>query len=239
MVEDVALLREELQTEQEEWLQSAPAHVRQVYRQGAENFVLQPLVVLHLLKLFEFPGTAEIADELQFGFKVLGPLPQGTNWEVRQDAKYCRPLSRSQFEVLNSDHRPSEHSATMLQEIGKEQQRDRFQGPFDPARIAHTEGSFAARAFPVVQQDKIRRADDWRRSYHNSTVFVRDSPPYAGPQTVLNLVQSAAEFGGPILAGLDHDGAYRALPVREPEMCYVFVPDQGRPSVFKHFVLPF
>ena len=52
MVEDVALLREELQTEQEEWLQSAPEHVRQVYRQGGENFVLQPLVVLYLLTLF-------------------------------------------------------------------------------------------------------------------------------------------------------------------------------------------
>ena len=66
-----------------------------------------------------------------------------------------------------------------------------------------------------------------------------DSPPYAGTQTVLNLVQSAARFGSPTLAALDHDGAYSALPVREPEECYVFVPSDGQPSVFRHLVLPF
>ena len=117
VVQDVARLREELQAEQEEWLQSAPEHVRQVYRQGGEHFVLQPLVVLHLLALFEFPGTSEIADELQFGFKVLGTLPQGTNWEVRQDAKYSRPLTRPQFEALNSAHKRSLSEAASLPSI--------------------------------------------------------------------------------------------------------------------------
>ena len=149
IVQDVALLREQLQSEQESWLESAPEHVRKVYWQGGDQFVLQPLVVLHL----EFPGTAAVADELQFGSKVLGPLPQGTNWDVRQDAEYSRPLTRSQFIALNCEHkktlrgdrRSSEHSETMLQEVAKEQQRDRFQGPFDPGQVAASESTRASR----------------------------------------------------------------------------------------------
>ncbi|CAE7799181.1 unnamed protein product [Symbiodinium sp. CCMP2592] len=222
IVQDVRSLKEDLQFEQQYWLQSAPQHVQQVYRQGGESLVLQPIVVLHLLTLFEFPGTTE-------------------------DAKYSRRLSRSQFQSLNAEHKrslysdtkPSEHTATMLEEIAKEQLKARFQGPFEPCQVADDQQSRAARAFPLVQQDKVRRADDWRRSHHNSTVCVQDSPPYAGTQSVLNLVQSAAQFGEPTVAALDHDGAYRALPVRDPQECYVFVPNQAEPSVFRHLVLPF
>ncbi|CAE7760192.1 unnamed protein product, partial [Symbiodinium necroappetens] len=247
VVRDVQSLREDLQDEQEVWLQSAPHHVRLVYRQGGDKFVLQPLVVLHLLRLFEFPGVQDLADELQFGFKVLGPLPPGTNWDVRQDGKYSRPLTKSQFASLNSDHKKtlaqeqggSEHAPAMLAEVHKEMLKTRFQGPFVPAEVADSPAAFGSRAFPVVQQDKVRRADDWRRSGHNSTVFVLDSPPYAGTQTVLTSVQAAADFGRPVLAALDHDGAYRALPVRNPDECFVFVPSEKGPEVFQHLVLPF
>ena len=247
VVRDVQSLREDLQDEQEVWLQSAPHHVRLVYKQGGDKFVLQPLVVLHLLRLFEFPGVQDLADELQFGFKVLGPLPPGTNWDVRQDAKYRRPLTKSQFASLNSDHKKtlaqeqggSEHAPAMLAEVHKEMLKTRFQGPFVPAEVADSPAAFGSRAFPVVQQDKVRRADDWRRSGHNSTVFVLDSPPYAGTQTVLTSVQAAADFGQPVLAALDHDGAYRALPVRDPDECFVFVPSDKGPEVFQHLVLPF
>ncbi|CAE7268218.1 unnamed protein product, partial [Symbiodinium necroappetens] len=124
-------------------------------------------------------GIQDLSDEFQFGFKVLGPLPTGTNWDVRQVAS--------------------------------------------PAR------------------QKVRRADDWRqkRSGHNSTVFVLDARPYAGTQTVLTSVQAAAEYGAPVLAALDHDGAYRALPVRSPDECFVLVPSDEGPQVFQHLVLPF
>ncbi|CAE7672356.1 unnamed protein product, partial [Symbiodinium sp. CCMP2456] len=147
-------------------------------------------------------------------------------WWTNTDAKYSRPLSKQQFRSFNK-------------EISKEQHKDRFQGPFEASQVASDEDAFAARAFAVVQQDKVRRADDWRRSGHNSTVFVKDTPPYAGTQTVLNLVQAAADIGDPTLAALDHDGAYRALPVRDPKECFVFVPSQDEPSVFQHLVLPF
>ena len=117
--------------------------------------------------------------------------------------------------------------------------KTRFQGPFAPTEVADSPSAFGSRAFPEVQQDKVRRADDWRRSGHNSTVFVLDSPPYAGTQRVLTSVQAAAQYGPPVLAALDHDGACRALPVRNPDECFVFVPSEEGPQVFQHLVHPF
>ena len=98
---------------------------------------MQPLVVLHLLRLFEFPGLRDLADEFQFDFKVLGPLPPGTNWDVRQDAKYSRPLTKHQFEAMNSEHKKtlaqeqggSEHAPAMIAEVNKEMLKMRFKGP--------------------------------------------------------------------------------------------------------------
>ena len=43
---------------------------------------------------------------------------------------------------------------------------------------------YAARAFAIVQDDKIRRGDDWLRSAHNSTVFAADVPPYQGAAAI-------------------------------------------------------
>ena len=120
-----------------------------------------------------------------------------------------------------------------------EKTKTRFQGPFEPRRAAEEPAAFASSAFPVVQQDNVRRADDWRGSGHNSTVFVTDSPPYAGRQTVLSSIQSAAEFGEAILAALDHDGAYKALSVKDPAECLVFIPYEQGPQVFNHLVLLF
>ena len=69
VVRDVQSLQEDLQDEQEVWLQSAPHHVRLVYKQGGDKFVLQPLVVLHLLRLFEFPGVQDLLTNSSSGLR--------------------------------------------------------------------------------------------------------------------------------------------------------------------------
>ena len=112
-------------------------------------------------------------------------------------------------------------------------------GLFSPDVILSDECRFVARAFPIVQSDKVRRGDDWRRSGHNSTARVSDSPAYQGTQTVLSLVQTVASLGTCLLAALDHEGAYRALPVRAPDECFVSLPTNHGPSVWQHQVLPF
>ena len=51
----------------------------------------------------------------------------------------------------------------MLAEVGKEQTKAKFRGPFEPDQVSTEPAAFASRAFPVVQQDKIRSADDWQK----------------------------------------------------------------------------
>ena len=52
---DVCELVREVREDQEEWLQLAPDHVQQAYKQGSQTFVVQLLPLTVLLQLFEFP----------------------------------------------------------------------------------------------------------------------------------------------------------------------------------------
>ena len=44
-------------------------------------------------------------------------------------------------------------------------------------------------SLPVVQGEKVRRADDWLRGGHNSTVWAADCPPYQGTPTVASCIR--------------------------------------------------
>ena len=125
---------------------------------------------------------------LGLSFPLLGPLTPGTGWAPRSDSKYSRPLSRSDFAAANREHvrsvatslRPSEHSATMFEEILEECKLGRVSGPLPLSQLLLQDTSAcASRAFPVVQSGKVRRTDDWMRSHHNSAVWVCDTPAYA------------------------------------------------------------
>ena len=93
--------------------------------------------------------------------------------------------------------------------------------------------------FPIVQGDKVRRGDDWLRSGHNSTVWASDTPPYMGASTIIAAVRYCAHESVPHLAAVDHEGAYRALPVRDPAECCTVLPGDSEGSVWQHNVLPF
>ena len=94
----------------------------------------------------------------------------------------------------------SEHWQTMLDEVLLEHSMGRIEGPFElptdwqvtraevmghhgpmPTTPLPPGAHHIAMAFPIIQigsdgQDKVRRGEDWRRSGHNSTVHVTDSP---------------------------------------------------------------
>ena len=194
--EDLANLVEELAEEQESWLLLAPAHVRQVYNRGQEKTQLHLLALTWRLDLLQFPGRRQLVTELFWGFPLLGPLTPGTGWAPRSDSKYSRPLSRSDFASANREHvrsvatslRPSEHSATMFEEIPEECKLGRVSGPLPLSQLLLQDTSAcASRAFPVVQSGKVRRADDWMRRQH-STVWVCDTPAYASADTLASCI---------------------------------------------------
>ena len=246
--EDLLALVQELSEEQEAWLLGAPDHVRRVYNRGQETTQLHLLALTWLLDLLQFPGRHQLIKELFWGFPLLGPLSPGTGWASRSDYKYSRPLSRSDFAAANREHvrevatslRPNEHSDTLFEEILEECRLGRVSGPRPLSQILLQDtSSCASRAFPVVQSGKVRRADDWMRSHHNNTVWVCDTPAYASADTLASCIQSARHPETTLLSAVDHEGAYRSLPVREPSECGVVLPVAPDRALFYHNSLPF
>ena len=231
--DDLSALVEELREEQESWFLVAPQHVRQVYCRGQATLQVHLLALTWLLDLLQFPGRRALVTEMFWGFPLLGPLTPGTGWAPRSDYKYSRPLSPAEFRSANRAHvtevvsslKSGEHSETMFAEILEECKLGRVAGPFPASKLVLQDtSSCASRAFPVVQGGKVRRADDWLRSHHNATVWVSDSPAYCGVDTLASCIQSAPVRQNMLLSAVDHEGAYRGLPVRSPSECGVILP---------------
>ncbi|CAJ1442579.1 unnamed protein product [Effrenium voratum] len=73
----------------------------------------------------------------------------------------------------------------------------------------------AACCFAVVQADKVRRCEDFRRSFHNSTVNVSDVPHHHTIDAYVSLLQYLFTQGHKDLRiwGEDMDAAYRLLVI--------------------------
>ena len=168
----------------------------------------------------------------------------------RTDAKYSRPLNKHDFLALNAEPckswceppLPGEHHATLFAELHKEVGLGRVQGPLPLSLLSPdlARPSFqVARGFPILQDDKIRRGDDWLRSHHSATVSARGWPPCLGGPSCGGRLDSVSRFGSTpaLLSAVDHESAYRSLPVRDPHECGVILP--GTPPTFwSHFALP-
>ena len=168
VVEDITGFVQELAEDQEAWLATSPQHVREVYKQGTPGYVFQLLAFSHLLKLLDFPEWDALVHDLFWGFPLLGHVPPGSGWLLRSDAKYSNPWTKEQFEAFNTEHvrqivsKPGndEHAETMLQEVLKEATKARFVGPYSLQWLqaqSERHNVYAARAFAIIQDDKIRR----------------------------------------------------------------------------------
>ena len=102
------------------------------------------------------------------------------------------------------------------------------------------EDIYVAFCFSVKQEDKIRRCEDYRRSFHNSTIEAYDSVPHDDIQKYVELARaysqqsSLCKFWAQDLAS-----AYRQFPVKHPEDCYTVLNTPSGPLLFRHRALPF
>ena len=119
-----------------------------------------------------------------------------------------------------ASRRPDEHADKLLQELIAEKRLRRVIGPTHPppwlkgvqaAAVPDVADAdtlvelppgdhFLAASFPVCQTDetgdtKVRRAEDWRRSGHNSTIRVGDVPTH-------HFIGSLRRLGPPPCGGL-------------------------------------
>ena len=120
------------------------------------------------------------------------------------DMEELRRINADYVRAKVASRRPDEHAEKLLQELIAEKRLRRVIGPTHPPpwlkgvtassgtrrdRRRHIGGTPARRRtsspppFPVCQTDengdtKVRRAEDWRRSGHNSTIRVGDVPTH-------------------------------------------------------------
>ena len=89
---------------------------------------------------------------------------------------------------------------------------------------------------------KMRRGEDWRRSGHNRTCTMHDQPFHHTPDhfASLGILASNKHPQSQLdVWGRDHDGAYRQLPLDDPEVAYVLLITPEGPTLWNHNVLLF
>ena len=253
------------------WFRQLPDHCQRAYRQP--KMITQIPLLHHLLQNIQYPHADILFRELTEGFPLIGNLQPGLNWKVRTDTKYTEHQSVPELHTYNRayilkklhQHRVDDHWQMMADEIAKEVQMGRMDGPFtaptwwDVPAVAltchqHTRQlkplphptPVIAVAFSIHQtgsdgQPKVRRGEDWRRSGHNRSCNMADQPHHHTPDHYVWLAQHTSKQHPDRLHvwGHDHDGAYRQLPLQDPSLAYVLLLTPEGPTLWLHHVLLF
>ncbi len=119
-----------------EWFHTLPTHCQKAYRQP--TMITQIPLLHYLLQTIQYPHADILFRELTDGFPLIGHLQPGLNWKVRTDTKYTEHQSLSELHSYNRDyvlkklhqHRVDDHWQMMADEIAKEVQMGRMDGPF-------------------------------------------------------------------------------------------------------------
>ena len=235
IIQEIQTLTTEWEDVTHQWFQTLPEHCKLAYRQP--HMITQIPVLHHLLITIQYPH----ADILTNGFSLIGSLQPGLNWKVRTDNKYTETQTRTELHTYNRQYilkklqqgRVDTHWQLMADEIAKEVQMGRMDGPFRAPkwwtrrsvplqRHQHTSNlkplphsdPIIALAFSIEQtgsdgKAKIRRGEDWRRSGHNRSCNMTDQPYHHTPDHYPGWPNTQQPLTRPHSKCGDHDGAYR------------------------------
>ena len=267
VVQEIQDIIEDFQPEVRQWFHQLPTHIQQVYRQQeGPAWVTMIPVFLHLLQMAGFP--ADYFDALKMdlnqGFSVLGTLNPGAGWRPRTDQRYSFPITMDQFGRLNRSyiqkklkaHRVDPHWRTMLDELLCEQALGRVSGPYTnpswwpvqaitpnqlPMIPCPDQELCPSVCFAVCQSDKVRRCEDYRRSFHNDTVCCFDTPCHHGVEDHLKIARDFHQLGHQRCETWCQDlaAAYRQFPLRTPSHGFTILITPQGPTLWRHHCLSF
>ena len=246
-----------------EWIADRLPHIQAVYLQSGRDNPTQVPLFLYLLEQAGFPAMEHVVDDMTNGFVLTSTQHPGPGWPVRTDERYSHPISEEQFIKLNGSYIHQKlqkgyvdpHWEVMLKEILSECDRGRMTGPYSsppqwpvqtvslddrpllPVPDKHIQASVC---FSVEQHDKIRKCEDFKRSWHNSRMVAYDSPIHHGVDYYVQLCRWQAAHGHqPQLCAHDLDAAYRQLPVGDVDNKWTIIYTPKGPLLFQHQALPF
>lgn len=261
--QEVTVWIEDHQTDAETWWRSLPPHIQQVYWNPDTKVITQIPILVDLLRQFDFPQLDELAEDLVNGFEMTGSLHRGSGWTMRTDDRYSYPLSTERYQQLNRQYvvgrlrcpRIDTHREGLLHEVIEELRLGRMSQPFSapswwpcstvsvenlPLHSLPDDNITAAFCFSVCQSDKIRRSEDFRRSFLNQTVRVVDAPHHDDVGTFVQLLREHHRRGlRPTIWAQDLDGAYRQFPIRDVSTAYCILQLLSGPLLLRHHSLSF
>ena len=263
VVAEVELLVEAQLEDTLQWFRQLPEHIQNVYSQKGQGTITHIPVLVQLLRDCNFPELETLEADLTHGFALTGPQHQGPGWVARQDERYAHPVNHQTFKTLNQQYiaqklarKPLDpHWQTLLAEILKEKATGRLTGPHvtppgwkvqtvgvdgHPTVDLPTTEVLAAVCFSVVQSDKVRRCEDFRRSHHNSTLLAWDVPTHHSIDSYVHLCRSYGNQG--VKAEIwthDLDSAYRQFPVKDRSVAYTLLFTPSGPTLWCHGALCF
>ena len=262
MVAEIRLMVDDHREETQRWFGQLPQHIQHVYSQ-TNGYITQIPLLVQLLKACNFPELQHLKVDLCEGFPLTGAQNYGPGWVARQDERYSHPITFDAFKQLNSQYirqklarKPLDpHWQTLLDELLKEKQAGRLTGPHvtppgwsvdtvgvdgHPTQPLPTSEVLAAVCFSVVQSDKVRRCEDFRRSFHNSTLQADDVPTHHSVDSYVHLCRHFGDDG--VVAELwthDLDSAYRQFPIKDRSVGYSVLFTPAGPTLWCHSALCF
>ena len=263
VVQEVTDLVDDMAEQTMEWYGELQPHIQKVYSRKGSGFITQIPVLLQLLRRCNFPDLSTLAADLHHGFALTGKQNPGPGWVARQDERYAHPIQFQAFKTLNHQYitkklqrRPIDpHWETLLEELLQEKAAGRLSGPHKappqwptytvgvkghPTLDLPTSEVMAAVCFSVVQSDKIRRCEDFRRSFHNSTLQAEDVPTHHNIDSYVHLCKHFGRNNVPSeLWTHDLDAAYRQFPVQDRSVAYTVLFTPAGPTLWCHGALCF
>lgn len=183
---------------------------------------------------------------------------------VPADQRYSHPINKEVFTQLNRSYvrgklqsgRCDPHWKTMQDELQEELRLGRMSGPYAapswwprpavgfsgdqtllPLPSDNITSSFC---FAVVQSDKVRRCEDFKRSGVNSTLVLHDTPHHDDIPVFVELLRAQHGLGlQPELWAQDLHGAYRQLGLRDPSDAFCVLMTPAGPVLLQHHALGF
>ena len=263
IVDEIAQMAEAQPEATTSWWQALPHHIAMVYYDQEHAQISQIPLLIQLLQMVQMPGLAELAEDLQQGFQVTGALHEGAGWLPRADGRYEFPANQEAFRRHNKHYTLAKLCSryvdpewkTLLEELKIESGKGRMSGPYSaptwwptpaisveekPLLPLPEQDICTSFCFSVLQTDKVRRCEDFRRSGNNATVIAHDVPHHHDIKTFTDLALAQLKEGTTAMVWAeDLNGAYRQFPVRDPGDCYCVLMTPQGPVLLQHHAMTF